>query len=79
MPLAVGVVAVAVCCAVEPVQMVVGGVIVAARETGEGADVGALCTLSPAVKTQRARRALQTMIPAAQCRAGRRQGRLFRH
>lgn len=31
----------------ELVQMVIGGIVFAGRETGKGADVGRLCTLHP--------------------------------
>lgn len=47
----------------ELVQMAVVGVIVVGRETGKRADVGMLCTLSPAVKMQRTKRILQIMVP----------------
>lgn len=47
----------------ELVQMVASGVVLAKGETGKGDAVGRLCTLSPAVKTQRAKRVLQTMVP----------------
>lgn len=46
----------------ELVQMVIGGIVFAGRETGKGADVGRLCTLHPDVKMQRAKRVLQTMV-----------------
>lgn len=47
----------------ELVQMVIVGVVFAGRETGKRVDVGTLCTLSPAVKMQRTKRILQTMVP----------------
>lgn len=47
----------------ELVQMAVEGRVVAGRETGKGDDAGRLCTLNPAVKMQRAKRVLQTMVP----------------
>lgn len=48
----------------ELVQKVVGidEIIFSGKETGKGADVGMLCTLSPAVKMQRAKRVLQIMV-----------------
>lgn len=48
----------------ELVQKVVGvgEIIFSIKETGKGADVGMLCTLSPAEKTQRAKRVLQIMV-----------------
>lgn len=61
MPLATGVVAIAVLCA-EVVQVAGGGVIFVIRDTGEGVDVVVPWTLSPAVKMQRAMSALQTML-----------------
>lgn len=46
----------------ELVQKVVGKTIFSGKETGKGADVGMLFTLSPAVKMQRAKRVLQIMV-----------------
>lgn len=43
-------------------QVAVGGICFAGRETGKGTEVGTLCTLNPAVKMQRAKRILQTMV-----------------
>lgn len=61
MPLAKGVLAMAVFCA-EVVKVAGVGVTFVIRETGTGVDVAAPCTLSPAVKMQRAMNALQTML-----------------
>lgn len=49
----------------ELVQKVVGvgEIIFSIKETGKGADVGMLCTLSPAERTQRAKRVWQIMVP----------------
>lgn len=47
----------------ELVQMAVGVVVSARRESVEGMDADTLCSLSPAVKMQRAKRVLQTMVP----------------
>lgn len=61
MPPATVVLATAVFCA-EVVKVTGLGVIFVIRETGTGADVDEPCTLSPAVKMQRAMSALQTML-----------------
>lgn len=46
----------------ELIQKAVGEIIFSDKEAGKGADVGTLCTLSPAVKMQRANRVLETMV-----------------
>lgn len=61
MVLVTGVVAIAVCGA-EVVHVAIGAVLFVTRETGNGDDVGKPCTLSPAVKMQRAMSALQTIL-----------------
>lgn len=55
----------------ELVQVAVGGEVSARRESVEGMDADTLCSLSPAVKMQRAKRVLQTMVPWYSCRARR--------
>lgn len=60
MALATGVVALAVCGA-EVVQVATGAELFVMRETGNGT-VGEPCTLSPAVKMQRAMSTLQTIL-----------------